>query len=64
VTANILNKQSQKADKGWSSSLGGLKRVSQLLTVEVKHAKKCYTGVRNRDQWRAFVIIIMNTPGP
>jgi hypothetical protein len=22
VAANILNKQSQKADKGWSSSLG------------------------------------------
>jgi len=23
VAANILNKQSQTADKGWSSSLGG-----------------------------------------
>jgi hypothetical protein len=36
AAANILNKQSQTADKGWSSSLGGWARFYQLLTVKNK----------------------------
>jgi len=52
VTSNVLNRQSQRAENGWSSSFGlggGLTtpyRKKQLVT-------KCYTGPR---KWRAFVI--------
>jgi len=46
ISANILNKQSQTADNGWSSSLG----VSEGLTTpnrKNKLATKCYIGPRN-----------------
>jgi len=42
VAANILNKQSRTADKGWSSSLGGgcWARCWQLLTVKTGFVTK------------------------
>jgi hypothetical protein len=38
VAANILNKQSRAADKGWSSSLG----LSKVLTVHHCENVSCY----------------------
>jgi hypothetical protein len=48
VGANVLNKQSQTADKGWSSSLG---RGIGMGPATPQHKKKplvtkCYTGPR------------------
>jgi hypothetical protein len=34
VSANVLDKQSRTADKGWYSSLGGWAKCQQLLTVK------------------------------
>jgi len=39
VAANILNKQSRTADKGWSSSLGGL---GEVLTTPHRKNISCY----------------------
>jgi hypothetical protein len=41
VAMNILNKQSQAFDKGWSSSL----RIGHgANTIRNRHIMKCYTG--------------------
>jgi hypothetical protein len=40
VAANILNKQSQTADKGWSSSFG--LGVGLQLTVKIYDVTKCF----------------------
>jgi hypothetical protein len=40
VTANILNKQSRTADKGWSSSWGVGRGATLLLTVKNKLVTK------------------------
>jgi hypothetical protein len=46
VAANILNKQSRTADKGWPSSLG-LGRGLTTPPRKKKHVTKCYKGPRN-----------------
>jgi hypothetical protein len=48
VAANILNKQSRSADKGWPSSLG-VGRGANSPPYKKKHFTKCYKGPRN---WR------------
>ena len=40
IAANILNKQSRTADKGWSSSLGGSARCCQLRIVKTGYVTK------------------------
>jgi hypothetical protein len=42
VTANVLNKQSRTAEKGWCSSLGCLAWVWQLPVLKLQLVKKCY----------------------
>jgi hypothetical protein len=43
VAANILNKQSRRADKGWSSSLGGGGLGEGLTSPHLKRKKTvCY----------------------
>jgi hypothetical protein len=45
VAANILNKQSQKADNGRSSSLRGWLRTKQLfIKKKPQHVTECNTG--------------------
>jgi hypothetical protein len=51
--ANIYNKQSRTADKGWSSGLG-VGRV--ILTLKKITVTKCYAGPRN---WWALVNAVM-----
>jgi hypothetical protein len=46
VAANILNKQSLTADKGWSSNLEVGREASQLLTVKQKLVTKIYKKPR------------------
>ena len=41
VAANILNKQSRTADKGWSSSLVVGRGAKQLLTVKTYQVMNC-----------------------
>jgi hypothetical protein len=56
VTANILNKQSHTADKGWSSSSG----LDERLTTHHRKKQlvtKCYTGLR---KWGALVNTVMD----
>jgi hypothetical protein len=43
VAANILNKQSRKADKGWSSSLG-VRRGANNASPSKNHVKKHSQG--------------------
>jgi hypothetical protein len=47
VTANILNKESRTADKGWSSNLG-VGRGANNSTVKYKLDIKCHEGPRTR----------------
>jgi len=65
VAANILNKQSQAADMGWSSCLG----VSEMLTTPDPRNWPRYKtdalafgldwSFHDRDKWRALVNVVM-----
>jgi hypothetical protein len=46
VAANIFNKQSQTADKGWSSGFGGGRGANNSLQKEKQLLKKCYIESR------------------
>jgi hypothetical protein len=48
VSENILNKQSQTDDKGWSSSMGGGQSLTTPHREKVQHATNHYTGVCSR----------------
>jgi hypothetical protein len=43
VAVNMLNKQLQKSDKGWSSSLG-VEKVLHLLAIKNCLFMECYAG--------------------
>jgi hypothetical protein len=74
VAANISNKQSRTADKGWSSSLGvwrGADNCSPLKLTLLRNIHKasdpdCYFGMdwielaQYRDRCRTFVNAVMN----
>jgi hypothetical protein len=64
VAANILNKQSRTADRGWPSSLGVGHRANNPPTVK---SLICYEtgtslgrGHQDRDSWQAVVNVVMN----
>ena len=69
VAANILNKQSRKADKGWSSSLG---LGEGLTTPHSKNVSCCEIFTQKaldldwyyRDRWWALVSAVMNIRVP
>jgi hypothetical protein len=66
VAANILNKQSRTADKGWSSSSG----VGRGLTTPHHTFFYCYEMfqkiqlAQNRVHWRACVNTVMKLRVP
>jgi hypothetical protein len=61
VAANIWNKQSRTAHKGWSSSFGGLRERITHLYLKTQVVKKCYRASRI---WRALVNVVMNLRFP
>ena len=66
VAANILNKQSKTADKGWSTSFRFGRGVKNYSPLQLKTCYKSYTETLelDRDRWRAVVHAVMNLRVP
>jgi hypothetical protein len=69
VAANILNKQSRTADKGWLSSLGvgrGANKSQPQTRILLRniHRESLGTGAQNRGRWRELVNAVMNFQVP
>jgi hypothetical protein len=60
VAANILNKQSRTADRGWPSSLGIGRGLRTSKHKENFLRNFLQTLVQDRDRWRAAVNTVMN----
>ena len=50
AAANILNKQSRTADKGWSSGLGVGRGVNNSLPYKIYHVTKYCKKPRNQNR--------------
>jgi hypothetical protein len=60
VAANILNEQSRRVDKGWSSILG-VGRGANHTPEKNQLVMKCHTGPRN---WPVLVNTVLNLEVP
>ena len=71
AVANVLNKQSRKAEKGWSSSWGGLgealttphPKIMALLRNSynhIGHGVILFFPPEDRNRWRALLSAVMN----